>query len=142
MYLARQGKNLFKHAFHYWTIWGMLTLCFFSSRGHRKHSNSLRIHQNFWKILLFKLSFNIWSQTWKYSSLWTYCAYVKSLKPFLVFNPHKISQPSGIFPHQTGYFRVLYFSSVYSLFTQFSCYFPMVLYKVHLLLFCYCILFT
>lgn len=91
----------------------MLTLSFFffPIRGHRKHFESLCIHPNFWKILLFKFSFNIWSQTWKHSSLWTYCAYVKSLKPFLVFNPHKISQPSGFFLHQT----------VFQSFTVFLC---------------------
>lgn len=70
-----------------------------------------------------------------------YCAYVKSLKPFLVFNPHKIPQASGILQHQAGDFRVLW--SVQSVYLVLF-YFPMVLhlsskcYSVYLGINCTC----
>lgn len=103
-----------------------LSFFFFSIRGHRKHFSSLWIPQNFWKILLFKLSFNIWSQTWKHSSLWTYCAYVK--KPPVIFS----LIPTRYHSCQASFFTSWGISGFYSsplcLFTQFSCYFPMVLY--------------
>lgn len=102
-----------------------------------KHFNSLWIHKNFRKILLFRL--NIWSQSWKYSSVWTYCAYVKSLKPFLVFNPHKIPQASGIFQRQAGDFRVLWsVQSVYLVLMVFSHALSNKFYSVYLEINCTC----